>query len=67
MNKGSDVASIVVNEQLSRMLEQEKKRLELLPILEPAQELPPPIKDQMAEILLRMVVVARISITARLN
>jgi len=71
MNKNADIANLVVNEQLNRMLEQERKRLELLPMpeleLELGQELPSFIKDAMLETALYTGVMMKISILARLN
>ena len=67
MNKNVDVANIVVNEQFNRLLEQERKRCELLPMPEFEQECPFISKDQMCEIALRIAVVMKISVMAGLN
>ena len=67
MNKNADIANLVVNEQLNRMLEQERKRLELLPMPELELELPSFIKDAMLETALYTGVMMKISILARLN
>lgn len=67
MNKGDGVASAVVDAQISRMLEQERKRLVLLPLPDFGQECPLFSKDQMFEISLCMAVMMRISIIARFN
>lgn len=67
MNNSGDIANIVVNEQLNRMLEQERKRLVLFPPPEFGQECPFSNKDQLFEEALHIAVMMKISILAKLN
>lgn len=67
MKRDSDIASMVVSEQLNRMLEQERKTLVLPPLHDPEQVCPFVDKDQLSEIVLRMAVAMKISMTARFN
>lgn len=66
MNK-SDIASMVVDEQLNRLVEQERERLKFLPLPEFEQECPFFDNVQMLEAFLRMTVMTKISTMARLN
>lgn len=66
MNSG-DIANIVVNEQLNRMLEHERRRCELLPMPDFEQVCPFIDKDQMFEMALHLAVMTKISMTAWLN
>lgn len=67
MNKDIDVVDAVVNEHFNRMLEQERKVLKPLIITGSLQGCPFLDKDQIFEITLRMAVMMKISIIARLN
>lgn len=63
----NDIASAVVDEQLNRMFDEERKRLVLIPMPNYEQICSFINKDQMFEIALRAVVAMRISAMARLN
>lgn len=67
MDKSDDVANTVVNEQLSRMLEHERGRLEVFILPGFEQDCPSLTREQIFEAALRTVVMAKISVIARSN
>lgn len=66
MNK-DEVANVVVNEQLNRMLEQERKNCEVTPMPEVEHMYPSYIIDHAQEAILYMIVNMKISLISRLN
>ena len=64
---GSDTAETVVNEQINRMVEQEKARFKLT-LTDGLGCLPPSYtKDEILDLPLRMAVLTKISMTAGMN
>jgi len=76
-NRDVDIASAVVSEQLNRLLERERKDFTPPPMSDLEQLYPFLDKDQaskivshissMSEVVLHMIVMMKISVTARLN
>lgn len=63
----NDIAGAVVDKQLNKIYDEERKRLVLIPMPNYEQICPFIDKDQMFEIALRAVVTMRILAMARLN